>query len=138
MSSLDRNQEEVKLAVGRVVSGLLDQVAVNNAATGRVRESAIVVFDEEGLDDSLVDNQEGDLGLLGSLVEAFVNRILELTNLLLDDLAAFSSRDTIAEDDDVVGQLAVVVRGEMVEGVLQADFQVSANNFLTLLLDQEV
>ena len=61
LSSLHGHQEEVELTVSALSRRALNQVSIDDAATRRVVETVVVVNDEEGLDDPLVDDQESDL-----------------------------------------------------------------------------
>jgi hypothetical protein len=96
------------------------------------------VFNEEGLDDALVHNQEGDIGSSGGLVVAFVEGLLELSNLTVNNLGTLSRTDTITEDDDVSGEGVPVSLGEDIDCLLQALLYLSVDHFLSLLLDNEV
>ena len=61
-------------------------MSVDDAATRRVRETSIAVFDEELLDDSLVDNEERELGSPCRLIVDLIEGCLELRDLAVDDL----------------------------------------------------
>ena len=68
-----------------------------------------LVFDEEALSDPLVDNDESNLWRVRGAVVHFSEGLAELFNLFRDDLIALSITNTITEDDQVRGQLAIVV-----------------------------
>lgn len=118
--------------------GVLDETAVDNAAGGRVLQSTLAILDEEGLNDPLVDDQEGDLGLDGGLVVALVASGLELGYFPINDLASLRRTHSIPVDDNVGGERVLVVRLERLHGLLEHFFDLCVNNLLSLLLHEEV
>ena len=58
--TFDWDEEEVKVFALVVV--FLDKLTIDDATTRWVVQSVVVVENKEGLDDSLVNNQESDLG----------------------------------------------------------------------------
>jgi len=96
------------------------------------------VDNEEGLDDALVHDQEGELGFAGGLVVAFVAGLLELSDLTVNNLGTLSRTDTVAEDDDVSGEGALVFSGEDIDSLLHAILDLRVDYLLSLLLDDKV
>lgn len=136
LCALHWEHEEIELIL--VVARAFNEVFVDNAAAGWVLEASIAALLEERLHDALVDDHKTDLGLGGSLVVDALASIDKLADFTVNDLIALSPADTIAEDDDVGGVLAVVAFGEVLNGLLQAVLQLRVDDFLTLLLDDEV
>ena len=136
LCALHWEHEEIELIL--VVARAFNKVFVDNAAAGWVLEASIAALLEERLHDALVDDHKTDLGLGGSLVVDALASIDKLADFTVNDLIALSPADTIAEDDDVGGVLAVVAFGEVLNGLLQAVLQLRVDDFLTLLLDDEV
>lgn len=93
------------------------------------------ILDEEALSDALVDDDEGDLGLLSHLVVHFRERISELLDLLLDHLKSLSITDTITVDDEVGGELAIMLSCKDFNSFLERVLHFCLNNLLTLPLD---
>lgn len=88
---------------------MLDQTLVHNAARGWVLETSSVILDKEALCDSLIDNDKGDLGLLGGLVVKFGESLPELDQFLVNHLFSLGIADTVAENNEVRGQQALVM-----------------------------
>ena len=93
------------------------------------------VLDEEALSDALVDDDEGDLRLLSRLVVHLRERISELLDLLLDHLKSLSIADSITVDDEVGGELAIMLSSKDFDSFLERVLHFSLNNLLTLPLD---
>ena len=134
--TFDWDEEEVK--VFALVVAFLDKLAIDDAPTRWVVQSVVVVENEEGLDDPLVYNQKSDLGTSWWFVVQLVEGSLELNNFAVNDLRAFSSTDTITVDNDIGGQIVLVILWKYIDCRLDALFDLSIDNFLTLLLDDEV
>ena len=129
-------QEEVKLV--SIITRRLNQLGVDEAAARRIAQPALSVLDKEGLDDPLVDDNEGDLWLSGGLVVGGLAGLLELGNFLADDLGTLTLGNAVAEDDDVCGVAVLVGLSERVKTLLEALLELSIDHFLTLLLYDEV
>lgn len=112
LRALDRNKEEVELSVRGDCLGVLDKIAVDDATRGRVLQLALVVLDEESLDNPLIDDEKGNLRLGSCLIVALVAGVLELGDLAIDHLGALSAAHTITVDDDVRRQGVLVVLSE--------------------------
>lgn len=130
-----RHEEEIKLAVDDL--GLLDEALVNVGSLGRVvdegRTGVSLSLLEESLANSLVHDDQGDLGLLNldrslALLERrlvfrvetvfFLYDLVELVELVVDDLLAHGITYTIPVDEDVLGHLAIEVAVAL-EGALE-------------------
>ena len=114
---------------------MLDESTVDNAARRRVDEIASAVLDEEALSDSLVHNDQSDLGRCGQSILHLAESLPELLNLLVYDLRAHSVADTVAEDDEVGGELAVVVGREDVDSLFEGLSHLSFDDLLAFWLD---
>ena len=134
-----RHKEEVKGTVNDF--RLLDEAVVHVSALRRVGDgvvaalvvvmvasSAVVALLatelEEALSDSLVDDDESGLGkfalvLLRLVVVLLLHNLVELLQLVLDHLRTHRVAHSISVDEDVVGQLALVVVSERLESVLE-------------------
>ena len=157
-----RHEEEVKPAVDNF--GLLDEAAVHVGALRRVgdvrvagasvvaasvRLLLLVLNLEEPLADALVDDDQGRLGEFWLLLLVFLvlrlvhfgsegvlllHDLVELLQLVLDDLSPHGIADTVSVNEDVIGQLALVVVSECLEGILEVLLQhAAADDFLALL-----
>ena len=88
---------------------MLDQTLVHNAARGWVLETSSVILDKEALCDSLIDNDKSYLGLLGGLVVKLGESLPELDQFLVNHLFSLGIADTVAENNEVRGQQALVM-----------------------------
>lgn len=113
---------------------MLHKSLVDDAARGWVDKVASVVLDEEALRDALVDHDEGDLGLLPSLVVQLSEGLTELVDLLVDDLVTLCVTNTIAEDDEVGGELAIMMLSEDLDSLLQRLLHPRLHDLLALAL----
>lgn len=138
LSALHRHEEEIELSVRGLFSGDLDQLTIDDAAARRVLESVVVVHNEEGLDNPLIDDHEGNLGRTSCLIVQFAEGVLKLSDLLVDDLHALCGTHTITVDDNVSGKGVLVVPLEQINCFFDAFLDLGSDNLLTLLLHNEV
>lgn len=83
MGSVAGSQVEIEdAAISFTLSILLNQVAVNNAARGRIVQSSVVLLHKESLSDTLVNDHNGDLRLFSDLVVQVRDDTSELGKLL--------------------------------------------------------
>ena len=136
LCALDRHQEKVKF--WRVGTSRLNEVTVDDAATWRVVQAIVAIHDKEVLDDALVDDHKGDLGLDPCLVIHLVASLGELSHLSVDYVLSLSCADTIAIDNDIRGEVLIVVLGELLDSFLECGLHLHVHNFLALFLDEEV
>ena len=109
MGSVAGSQVEIEdAAISFTLSILLNQVAVNNAARGRIVQSSVVLLHKESLSDTLVNDHNGDLRLFSDLVVQVRDDTPELGKLLSKDHVTLSIRDSITVDDEVSGLPAFV------------------------------
>lgn len=85
--------------------------------------------------DALVDDNEGDLRLNPCLVVQLSEGLSELLDLLVNDLISLGITDTIAEDNEVGWELALVVRGKDFNRLLKGLLHLSLNDLLAFLLN---
>ena len=72
------------------------------------------------------------------LVIYSLTSIYELPNLSVDYVIAFSTANTIAEDDDVSWIHASMSSGKDFNRLLEAILKLRVDHFLTFLLDDEI
>ena len=132
----DWEQEEVELIP--VVAGALDKITVNQATARRVFKTTIAAFDKERLHDALINDHKSNLRLASCLVIYSLTSIYELPNLSVDYVIAFSTANTIAEDDDVSWIHASMSSGKDFNRFLEAILKLRVDHFLTFLLDDEI
>lgn len=132
-----RCQEEVELVV-LVVWLLLYKGTVDDAAGGWVMLFTVLAHHKEALTDSLVDDDNSDLRLLGSLVRDVVDGSLELGNLVLENLQALSITNTVTVDHVAVREVSIVVHREGLDSFLQVALHLILHDLLALLLHDEV
>lgn len=114
------SHEEVKALVrdlfALALSSGLRKATVDDATTGWVHWcTSLLVHHEEPLVDPLVDEDHSDGWLVGHLVVQRLDRLLELLDFELENLLALGVTNTVAVDDQVCGELALVVLGEALE-----------------------
>ena len=136
LGSLHRHEEEIEF--WGVRASRLNEITVDNAATGRVVQTIVAIHNEEVLDDTLVDDHKGDFWLYTCLVIHFVAGCGELGNLGIDDLLSLSSTHTVAIDNDVGWEIVLVVLGELFDTLLESSLHLSCDYLLALLLDEEI
>lgn len=85
--------------------------------------------------DALVDDNEGDLRLSSCLVVQLSEGLAELPDLLVNDLISLGITDTIAEDNEVGGELTLVVSGKDFNSLLKRVLHLSLNDLLALSLN---
>lgn len=91
MGSVAGSQVEIEdAAISFTLSILLNQVAVNNAARGRIVQSSVVLLHKESLSDTLVNDHNGDLRLFSDLVVQVRDDTPELGKLLSKDHVTLS------------------------------------------------
>lgn len=137
------SHEEVKALVGDLFALTLRcglrKATVDDATTGWVHGSAsLVVHHEESLVDSFVNKNNSDGWLVGHLVVQSLNSLLELLDFELENLLALGITNTVAVDDQVCGELALVVLCEALQGFLEAFLQFVLHHFFALLLNDVV
>ena len=108
LGSLLGNKEEVEALVVVLV---LHELAVNDTARLRIRSLTISVFDEHSLVDSLVHNDKSECRHCKLVVQR-LNRGLELSDLLGNDLVSHLLSYSIHVDDDLRGIRALVFISE--------------------------
>lgn len=111
---------------------MLNEPAIDNAARRWVHKVTPAVLDKEALRDTLVHYNESDLGWCSQAILHVLKRLSELLNLLVDDLSSHGVANTVAEDDEVSGQLAVVLLREDVDGLFQRIGHLTLHNLLAL------
>lgn len=146
MGRLDRalghrmwNQEEVEGAVDDF--RLLNEPIVDVSPLRRVGDRRIGARTnlEEPLPHPLVHDDERMLRQLRRLLWSvkgvlLLNDLVELFQFMVDDLGPHRVTDTVPVDEDVVGQLALVVVPEGLEGTLEVALEHSrADDLLTFL-----
>ena len=109
---------------------MLNEPAIDNAARRWVDKVTPAVFDKEALCDTLVHHNESDLGRCSQAILHVLKRLSELLDLLVDDLSSHSVANTVAEDDEVSGQLAVMLLREDVDGLFQRICHLSLHDLL--------
>lgn len=87
--------------VSFALSILLNQVAVDDAAGGRIGQSSVVLLHKESLRDAFVNDHHCDLRLFRDLVVQVRDDTPELRKLLGKDHVTLSVRDSITVDDEV-------------------------------------
>lgn len=85
--------------------------------------------------DALVDDNEGDLRLSSCLVVQLSEGLAELPDLLVNDLISLGITDTIAEDNEVGREVALMVSGKDFDGLLKRVLHLSLNDLLALPLN---
>ena len=129
--------EEIKGFVFFIVSRLLDQAPVNDAACRRIHEPSICVFNKEPLSDPFVDNYECHLRRLG-LVIVFTDSLCELRNFLRKTDVTLCVTKTVSVNDEVSGVFTLVIASEARDRILECLFHLRLDNLLTLLLKNEL
>ena len=130
------HEEEVELAVDDFT--LLYEALVDVGARGRVGDLSVYLF-EEALADSLVDDDEGDLGETHggvALLDAVLvgANLLELVELELNDVLAHGVPHAVSVDEHVVWHLAFVKLTVSLEGAREVVLQyVRGDDLLSLL-----
>ena len=117
-----------------MLTGLLHEAFVNDTAIGRVHEPSIVVLDEEPLRDPLVHNNQRHRRRLG-LVVVLCDGSLELRYLFGQADVALGIAESIPVDDEVGGEIAVVIVSEAVDGIFESLLHLLVDDLLSLLLD---
>ena len=101
LSGVGGSQVEVEDAsVSTCLTVLLNQVAVDDAARGRVAHT-VAFLHKESLSDPLVHDHHRDFRLLSHLIVQVRDHTPELRKFLGKDHVALSVRNTIAVDDEV-------------------------------------
>ena len=91
MGSVAGSQVEIEdAAISFTLSILLNQVAVDDAARGRIVQSSVVLLHKESLSDTLVNDHNGDLRLFSDLVVQVRDDTPELGKLLSKDHVTLS------------------------------------------------
>lgn len=117
---------------------LFNKTLVDDTTRGRVNEITSIILDEEPLRDSLVHDDDNDLGFLGNLVVQKIDRSFELRNLGSKDLVTLSITNTISVDHERCGKLILVMGCESLDRFTDRFLHVVLDNLLTLLLNQVV
>lgn len=101
-----RSQEEVELSVNYL--RLLDEASVDVSALWRVEDLSLSLFLEEPLANSLVNENKCNVRVLVFTVN-FLDDLLQLVQLVMNDLRAHRVTDTVSVDKNVVGHVTIVV-----------------------------
>lgn len=136
LGGLLRDKEEVEAHVFLVV---LDQSLIDDTSWWRIADiiTSFGSLDEHTLVDPLVNYDESNRRDAGDLVVEWLEHLLELPDLFLDDLVSHALADTISVDDDPLWKLVVMVLGKRLYGLLHALIKISLNKFLPLFLYYE-
>ena len=126
--------EEIKHATRVVLTFILNQSLIDDAARRRVTQTTFLILDKEPLCDALVDYNNSNLWLRSCLVVQLVDRIFKLRDLCRKYLVAHSITHTITIDDEVRWELILVVRCKHLNSFFQSFLHVLLNNLLALLL----
>lgn len=115
------------------------KATVNDAAAGRVhRPASLLVHHEEALIDPFVDENHSNLWLCGHLVVESLDCLLELLDFESKNLLTLGITNTVTVDDQVCGELTLVVFSEALKSLLEFFLELVFDNFLALLLDNVV
>ena len=129
--------EEIKDFVFSTGTRLLNESTVDDAAIGRIHETALLVFHEEALGDPLVHDDQCDLWVLHLVVE-LVDSLLELRNLPAEAEVTLCITQAISIDDEVGRVVSTVLRSKDFNGILDAFLHLSLDDLLSFLLDNEL
>lgn len=132
LSGLLWNQEEVE---ADVVVLVFDEAVVNDTSRRRVGDSRPVLH-EHPLVDALVDDDQSDGWRPRCVVESR-EHLSQLSNLFLDDLVSHALADSISVDQDFGRELVAVIFGKRTDRLFHALVEVSLDQLLELLLEQE-
>lgn len=117
----------------------LRKATVNDAAAWRVyRPAILLVHHEEALIDPFVDENHSNLWLLSHFVVERLDCLLELLNLESENLLTLGITNTVTVDDQVCGELTLVVFSEALKSLLKFFLELVFDNFVALLLDNVV
>jgi len=86
------------------------------------------------LSDPLVDNDNCDEGFLFGRVIGLIDSLAKLSDFSLQNLTTHAIANTISVNDEVLG-IVLVVLEEAFEGSLDSIFELGADDFLALPLD---
>ena len=133
MSGLDgalsdgvRHEEEIELAVNDL--RLLNKASIDIGTLGRVVDEVLSVIAgrllEESLADALVDNNQGDFGVLLGRILVIASILclhdsIELGKLLVNDLLTHGITDTVTVDEDMARHGSIVELTVRLEGSLE-------------------
>jgi hypothetical protein len=109
-----RDQVKIELLRSLVV---LDELLVDDASWLRVLSLTVPSSNKHSLVDSLVDDDQSDWRNTRNLVVERLECLLELTNLLVNNLASHLSSDTIPVDNNLGWLLPLVVVLEGLDGL---------------------
>ena len=137
LGSFNGYEEEIEFFVSTCGGGTFDEITINDTTTWWVLKF-VTIENEEGLDDPLVDNDQGNLGAAGRLVVKVIEGMVELGELPVDNLLSLSSTDTITVNDNVSWQSILVILLEHMDRLLDHFLDRAGHNFLSLLLDYKV
>lgn len=137
LGGLLRNEEEIE---AEVVLLVLDEALVDDASGWWVDVdifASLGCLDEHALVDPLVNYYESDWWDTGDLVVEWLEHLLELSDLFLDDLLSHTFADTISVNDNPLWVLVVMVLGKRLHGLHHTLIKISFHKFLPLFLDYE-
>ena len=135
LGSLLWHQVEVELLVTLVI---LDQLRVDDASWLRVISLTISSCDEHSLVDSFVHDNKSDWRWATDLIVEWLEGLLELSNLLLNDLVSHLCSNSISVDEDLSWLLTFVVVGKAFDCFDQASVEIFLDKLLVLGLDDDV
>jgi len=136
LSGLLRNKEVV-VALVRVA--VLDESGINDGTWRWVLNcSSVSALNEHPLVDALVHDNKGDWRDSSNLVVQWLQALLELLDLLVDDLGAHSFANSISEDHNLAWHVSIVLLRKGFDGVNEASVEVLLHNLLELWLDDDV
>ena len=131
-----RDQEEIEGSVDYL--GLLNETVVDVGSLWRVGNGGVHAHLEESLSNTLVDDDEGVLWQRWLLLAVdgvlLLNNLVELLKLVADDLGSHRVANSVPVDEDVIGELALVVVSESLESAFEVLLEhAGADDFLALL-----
>ena len=103
------HEEEIESSLHNF--GLLNEAVINISTLRRVQDVVLARFLEESLSNTLVDDDECDMGerlALALRVIFICENLLQLVKLKADDLLAHRIADSITIDENMVWQSATV------------------------------
>jgi len=135
LGGLLRHQEEIEAFVANLI---LNETRVDDATWWRVINLVVSALNKHPLMDPLVHDSKCDCWLFSCLVVERRKSCLKLSDLLRDDLVSHLLANSISVDNDLLGEVTLVVLLEFSQSTDQALVEISFHKLLIFLLNKNV